>query len=185
MEIYLSYHFDEGFVAVKIGNDKKTSNRELDTSIDLEKYFIFEIVKQSPFVLKHIQYTPQETSEIFIMEYCNSKTLNIIAKQPNIILPTYTLRALMKQIIEGMRTFHSSGLVHRDIKVDNILLHSPHNSAQVHAKISDFGFALKEDQAKKLTYQAGTAPYMALEMFKKPLIITQKVDIFALAITFL
>ncbi|KAA6373893.1 MAG: hypothetical protein EZS28_030579, partial [Streblomastix strix] len=56
------------------------------------------------------------------------RTLDIIAKQPDIQLPTQTLRALMKQIFEGMRAFHSSGLVHRDIKCDNILLHSPPGS---------------------------------------------------------
>ncbi|KAA6353651.1 MAG: hypothetical protein EZS28_050822, partial [Streblomastix strix] len=75
------------------------------------------------------------------MEYANMMTLDIIAKYPDIPLPTYTLRALMKQILEGMRTFHSSGLVHRDIKCDNILLHSPPGYGRVHAKISDFGFA--------------------------------------------
>ncbi|KAA6376221.1 MAG: hypothetical protein EZS28_028254, partial [Streblomastix strix] len=55
------------------------------------------------------------------------------AKQPNIPLPTYTLRALMKQILEGMKAFHSSGLVHRDIKCDNILLQSPRVSGRVHS----------------------------------------------------
>ncbi|KAA6374145.1 MAG: hypothetical protein EZS28_030328 [Streblomastix strix] len=78
------------------------------------------------------------------MEYANMMTIDIIAKQSDISLPTYTLRALMKQILEGMRAFHSSGLVHRDIKCNNILLHSPPGSGRVHAKISDFGFAKKK-----------------------------------------
>ncbi|KAA6387959.1 MAG: putative phosphorylase b kinase gamma catalytic chain [Streblomastix strix] len=118
------------------------------------------------------------------MEYCNMMTLDIIAKQSNIQLPIFTLRAIMKQILEGMRAFHSSGLVHRDIKCDNILLHSPPGSGRVHAKISDFGFAKKVDLNNKQTYLAGTVPFMSPEQFHDNPIITQKVDIYALGITF-
>ncbi|KAA6362605.1 MAG: hypothetical protein EZS28_041868 [Streblomastix strix] len=118
------------------------------------------------------------------MEYANMGTLNIIAKQRQIPIPSYVLRALMKQILGGINIFHDSGLIHRDIKCDNILLHSPHGSGFVHAKISDFGFAKYEDLINEQTYTAGTIPYMAPEMFKKPLIVTQKVDIYALGITF-
>ncbi|KAA6392392.1 MAG: putative serine/threonine protein kinase [Streblomastix strix] len=118
------------------------------------------------------------------LEYANMMTLNIIGKQPEILLPSYTLRALMKQILEGMRAFHSSGLVHRDIKCDNILLHSPPGSGRVHAKISDFGFAKKVDLNNKQTYLAGTIPFMSPEQFHENPIVTQKVDIYALGITF-
>ncbi|KAA6366160.1 MAG: hypothetical protein EZS28_038313 [Streblomastix strix] len=118
------------------------------------------------------------------MEYANIGTLNIIAKQRQIPLPSYVLRALINQIIAGIFTFHDSGLIHRDIKCDNILLHSPPGSGRVHAKISDFSFAKLEDLTHEQTYTAGTFPYMAPEMFKKPLIVTQKVDIYALGITF-
>ncbi|KAA6383102.1 MAG: putative Serine/threonine-protein kinase/endoribonuclease ire-1 [Streblomastix strix] len=118
------------------------------------------------------------------MEYANMKTLDIIAKQPQIPLPSYTLRALMKQILQGMRAFHSVDLVHRDIKCDNILLHSPPGSGRVYAKISDFGFAKKVDFLNEQTYLAGTIPFMSPEQFHKNPIITQKVDIYALGITF-
>ncbi|KAA6390713.1 MAG: putative serine threonine protein kinase [Streblomastix strix] len=86
--------------------------------------------------------------------------------------------------IEGMRAFHSAGLVHRDIKCDNILLNSPPGSGRVHIKISDFGFAKKVDLNVAQTYTAGTVPYMGPELFKKPIRLTQKVDIYALGITF-
>ncbi|KAA6389624.1 MAG: putative serine/threonine protein kinase [Streblomastix strix] len=117
-------------------------------------------------------------------EYANMRTLNIIAAQPQILLPSFTLRALMKQIMEGMRAFHSAGLVHRDIKCDNILLHSPPGSGRVYAKISDFGFAKKVDLNNEQTYLAGTIPFMSPEQFHENSIITQAVDIYALGITF-
>ncbi|KAA6357742.1 MAG: hypothetical protein EZS28_046731, partial [Streblomastix strix] len=118
------------------------------------------------------------------MEYCNMLTLDVIAQQSDIPLPTYTLRALMKQILEGMRAFHSSGFIHRDIKCDNILLHSPPGSGRVYAKISDFGFAKKDNQIGGQTYLKGTVPYFAPEMFQFPTELSQKVDIYAIGITF-
>ncbi|KAA6386343.1 MAG: hypothetical protein EZS28_018130 [Streblomastix strix] len=112
------------------------------------------------------------------------RTLEIIAKQPEIHLPNYTLRALMKQIFEGLRVFHEAGIVHRDIKCDNILLNSPPGSGRVHVKISDLGFAKREDLMSQQTYLAGTLPFMSPEYFHENPIITQKVDIYALGITF-
>ncbi|KAA6377227.1 MAG: hypothetical protein EZS28_027246 [Streblomastix strix] len=119
-----------------------------------------------------------------ITEAANCKTLDVIAKYPQIPLPTHTLRALMKQILEGMRAFHSAGLVHRDIKCDNILLHSPPGSGRINVKISDFGFAKKEDLISEQTYLTGTLPFMAPELFQKPIISTQKIDLYAVGITF-
>ncbi|KAA6385269.1 MAG: hypothetical protein EZS28_019204 [Streblomastix strix] len=85
---------------------------------------------------------------------------------------------------EGMRIFHETELVHRDIKCDNILLHCPPGTGRVYAKISDFGFAKKVDQIHEQTYFAGTLPFMSPEQFLEKALITQKVDIYALGITF-
>ncbi|KAA6360306.1 MAG: hypothetical protein EZS28_044167, partial [Streblomastix strix] len=87
-------------------------------------------------------------------------------------------------LVEGMRAFHSSGFIHRDIKCDNILLHSPPGSGRVYVKISDFGLAKKEKLNSEQIYVAGTIPYMAPELFQKPIISTQKVDMYAIGITF-
>ncbi|KAA6369881.1 MAG: hypothetical protein EZS28_034592 [Streblomastix strix] len=72
----------------------------------------------------------------------------------------------------------------RDIKCDNILLHCPPGTGCVYAKISDFGFAKKEDSKHEQTYAKGTLPYLSPENFHDSALITQKVDIYALGITF-
>ncbi|KAA6376847.1 MAG: putative CAMK protein kinase [Streblomastix strix] len=138
------------------------------------------------FLLNCVEYVDQNKDiyPFVTLEYANMKTLDIIAKQPDITLPTYTLRALMKQTFEGIRAFHSAGLVHRDIKCDNILLHSPPGSGRVYAKISDFGLAEKEDSKHEQTHPAGTIPYMSPEQFHENPILTKKFDIYALGITF-
>ncbi|KAA6366511.1 MAG: hypothetical protein EZS28_037962 [Streblomastix strix] len=48
----------------------------------------------------------------------------------------------------------------KDIKLDNILLHSPPGTGRVQVKISDFGFAKKAEYTNEQTYLAGTIPYM-------------------------
>ncbi|KAA6380596.1 MAG: hypothetical protein EZS28_023878, partial [Streblomastix strix] len=109
------------------------------------------------------------------------KSLEIIAQQPHYHLPSYTLRALMLQILEGM-----------DIKLENILLHSPNDSGRVHAKISDFGFAKVlgylipkgRDVTNDPTQLKGSRPYMAPELYKGQIQLTQKIDVYALGVTF-
>ncbi|KAA6376336.1 MAG: putative Serine/Threonine kinase domain protein, partial [Streblomastix strix] len=144
------------------------------------RYYGIIVVK----IVQKEKFNNANSCAILFPEYSNMKTLDLIAKHPQIPLPSFTLRALMKQILEGLRVFHSAGLVHRDVKCENILLHSPPDSGRVYAKISDFGFAKKEDSTNEQSQIAGTLPFMAPEIFKKPLNVTQKVDIYALGITF-
>ncbi|KAA6386367.1 MAG: hypothetical protein EZS28_018106 [Streblomastix strix] len=119
------------------------------------------------------------------MEFANYNTLKIISRQNQVSLPACAIRVLMKQILEGLRVFHMTCLIHRDIKCDNILLHCPPGSGKILSKISDFGMAKKEDNTSQKLYVKGTPPYMSPEIFKFPLIITQKVDIYAAGITFI
>ncbi|KAA6385430.1 MAG: hypothetical protein EZS28_019043 [Streblomastix strix] len=83
-----------------------------------------------------------------------------------------------------VRELEAAEIIHLDIKCDNILLHCPPGTGRVYAKISDFGFAKMEDQIHEQTYLAGTLPFMSPEQFLEKAYITQKVDIYALGITF-
>ncbi|KAA6375817.1 MAG: hypothetical protein EZS28_028656, partial [Streblomastix strix] len=64
-------------------------------------------------------------------------------------IPVPIVRVIMKQLLEGLRVMHGKGLVHRDIKGLNILLHSPPESGRVIIKIADFGLVKHQDQALK------------------------------------
>ncbi|KAA6398588.1 MAG: putative AGC family protein kinase [Streblomastix strix] len=179
--VFLSYDFRENqIIATKIIPLKKFDDREWK-SVDI----LWRVGKSCPFILDYIRHYNQGSQIIILTEYANMKTLNIIAKQqkkPPIPLPSYIFRALFKQILVGMQVFHAAGLVHRDIKCDNILLHCPPGSGRVYVKISDFGFSNLENLLNQMTF--GTKPYMAPEILRKPPErITQKVDIFSLGVT--
>ncbi|KAA6363838.1 MAG: hypothetical protein EZS28_040635, partial [Streblomastix strix] len=83
-----------------------------------------------------------------------------------------------------IRELEAAEIIQKDIKCDNILLHCPPGTGRVYAKISDFGFAKKVDQIHEQTYFAGTLPFMSPEQFLEKALITQKVDVYALGITF-
>ncbi|KAA6372961.1 MAG: hypothetical protein EZS28_031512, partial [Streblomastix strix] len=168
--VYEVYDREYGIVAVKIIQKEKFDVRELEAAEIIHKE-----TRYCPFIMDHKQQKPNKNYQILISEYSNTNTLNLFAKQPQISLPSYILRTLMNQILEGMRVFHETGLVHRDIKCDNILLYCPPGTGRVYAKISDFGFAKKVDQIHEQTYAKGTLPFMSPEQFHKSSLITQKV----------
>lgn len=58
---------------------------------------------------------------------------------------------------------HSKGYVHRDLKIDNILMDFP--TKQI--KIIDFGFSQRVQEDEKLTIYCGTPHYMDPDIVRK------------------
>jgi serine/threonine protein kinase len=70
---------------------------------------------------------------MLVMELCaGGDLLNFVRKRKK--LDEETAKVLFKQIIEGIGYIHSKKILHRDIKLDNILLDGKGN-----VKIADFG----------------------------------------------
>ncbi|KAA6366832.1 MAG: hypothetical protein EZS28_037641, partial [Streblomastix strix] len=158
--VNLAYDIDRGIIATKVIPGEKFDKKEIDSGIDIWKYG-----KPCLFVLKTTGYHAFGKFPILQTDYCNMKNLNIIAKQPQIDLPSFALRALMKQTLIGLQFLHSGGLIHRDIKSDNVLLHSPPGSGKVYVQIADFGLTKMIDDINGQSYAAGTLPFMAPELF--------------------
>ncbi|KAA6393849.1 MAG: hypothetical protein EZS28_010625 [Streblomastix strix] len=72
------------------------------------------------------------------------------------------------ETVEGVRLMHEKGIIHRfrDIKGQNILLHSPPGSGLIILKIADFGLIKEQKQVEQSTLMtvAGTMPFMSREM---------------------
>ena len=77
-------------------------------------------------------------------------------------LPENIAAEIMSQIFAGIAHFHSNDIVHRDLKLENIVLHCKEKSLEV--KIINFSHAcyIKPGIFKKKLY--GTLGYMAPEM---------------------
>ncbi len=97
--------------------------------------------------------------QVFIaMEYVEGKTLKLIVTEESPSIKKVLDIAV--QVCDGLSAAHEKGIVHRDIKSDNIML-----TPKGQAKIMDFGLAKMKGAAKltKTGSTVGTAAYMSPE----------------------
>ena len=130
--------------------------------------------------------SPKEIAEFLEMGMINVDTnLPFFAREPiqNPIADLGYLKEVINLIsntADSLHVAHKLGIVHRDIKPDNILI-----DRSGHVKLSDFGIA-KVDENKQLTgtmQWVGTLQYMAPEQFEgSKAVITSATDIYALGL---
>jgi serine/threonine protein kinase len=114
-----------------------------------------------------------------LMEYVAGPTLGALIKHRRFTVPEALW--LFRGIVLGVGAAHRRGLVHRDLKPDNVLL-APTNDGLV-PKVTDFGlvkFANHDVSASQLGRAIGTAPYMAPEQVSGAPDIDQRTDLWAL-----
>ncbi|CAD8175812.1 unnamed protein product [Paramecium octaurelia] len=71
---------------------------------------------------------------------------------------------IMKQVLSAVTYCHERKIIHRDLKLENILLET--KSANSNIKVIDFGTSRKVQEDEKLKLKIGTLYYMAPEVFQ-------------------
>ena len=94
-------------------------------------------------------------------------------------LSEFQRATVSSDIIHGLMYLHSKKVVHRDMKLANVLLHGDLNQGII-AKIGDFGFARKMEDYMSLL--KGSFRYMAPEMVEHKSKYDEGVDIYSLSI---
>ncbi len=117
-----------------------------------------------------------------IMELVNGHSLGNILDENGALAPEVVAR-LGSSIALGLAAIHAKGIIHRDIKPDNILL--GHDKK---AKITDLGLAKQTDdpELNRLTATGmvvGTPLYVAPECIRDPRTATISADIYSLGAT--
>jgi serine/threonine protein kinase len=111
-----------------------------------------------------------------VMEYCPGKELYDHVLSSGRIGPD-EVRKLFSQIASAVYYAHSLNCIHRDLKLENILLDKKNN-----AKLSDFGFTRECEARSLLETVCGTTVYMAPELLQKKKYDGFKVDVWALGV---
>ena len=150
-------------VAIKSFNKKNLNNHK-----DSKDKIVYEtnLMKNlnHPSIVKILEMFEDEKHMLIIMEYLNGGNLYSFVKKRR-KLKEKTAKFLFWQIIQGIRYLHSMGVVHRDIKLENILIDLNNK-----IKICDFGIGkqIKPYKDKKSEYilydQCGTPMYIAPEI---------------------
>lgn len=131
-----------------------------------------------PNIVSIFDFQSGEEGTYLVMEFISGSSLGELLKGKP--FPISTAVTVMTELLKGLRYAHEKGVIHRDIKPDNILL-----SETGQVKISDFGLAIFEG-ATSLTMQGmvvGTPAYMSPEQASGRKM-ERNSDIFSMGIVF-
>jgi tRNA A-37 threonylcarbamoyl transferase component Bud32 len=114
----------------------------------------------------------------YTMELVEGETLEDLIKTAP--LPPREAAAIMAQVTRGVAHLHSRGILHRDMKLTNVLI-----GADRRPRITDFGLARIVDRKTRLTIEGdrlGTPLYMSPEQVRGETALDERADIYGLGV---
>jgi tRNA A-37 threonylcarbamoyl transferase component Bud32 len=146
-------------VAIKSFKKQHCTEKNMERIIN-ERDIMKELNNKN--IIKILDYFEDENYIFIVMEYINGGNLYSFIKK-RMKLKEKMAKFIFKQIISAINYIHKHNIVHKDIKLENILLDINHG-----IKICDFGIAKKVYSPDQLFYGiSGTPLYMAPEIFYK------------------
>ncbi len=136
---------------------------------------------QSPNILPLLDSGEADGLLYYVMPYVKGESLrDLIAKQ-GALAPSDAMR-LLRDIVDGLAHAHRNGVIHRDIKPDNVMI------AERHALVVDFGVAKAMSEATahheltSIGISLGTPAYMAPEQVAADPNVDHRADIYAVGV---
>eukprot|EP00826_Nyctotherus_ovalis_P020286 TRINITY_DN1635_c0_g10_i1.p1 TRINITY_DN1635_c0_g10~~TRINITY_DN1635_c0_g10_i1.p1 ORF type:complete len:527 (+),score=113.99 TRINITY_DN1635_c0_g10_i1:200-1780(+) len=120
----------------------------------------------NPNIIRYIEsYVNEKQEYVIIMEYCSKGNLRDFIEEHKIknkMIPENMILKFLWQILSGLNAAHKFGVIHRDVKPENIMIDSADN-----LKLSDFGISKKlPTQSIYANSAIGTMYYSCLEVIQ-------------------
>ena len=160
--------YDGENAAVKVYNFKLEESPNYLEALDH-----FYEVRQEAVVLSRIRHHPNVISFYgvaarpkfcIVIELAMQGTLRTVLKE-NKKIERIVVYRIAQQVAGAVAHLHSRGIIHRDLKSDNVLLFSLERDSDVNVKLADFGTANFIDPVG-LKYFTGTPGFIAPEIFE-------------------
>lgn len=174
--VYKAYdNVDDRIVAVKILKDEFLQNDDFVRRFKNESKAI--AVLSHPNIVKVYDVSFGERLQYIVMEYVDGITLKEYIQKQGAVTWNDAL-FFTTQILRALQHAHDKGIVHRDIKPQNIIL-----LANGNIKVTDFGIArFSRSETKTLTENAiGSVHYISPEQAKGEFT-DEKADIYSLGV---
>ncbi len=145
-----------------------------------EREFLSAKVIEHPNIVRALDYSASGPHPFLVMEFVDGESVGQRIERDRAIPEAEAIQIIV-QISEGLQRAHKQGLVHRDVKPDNILV----NREGV-AKLADMGLVKDAEADLNLTKTGrglGTPHYMAPEQFRNAKGVDIRCDIYSLGAT--
>ncbi|KAF2759301.1 Pkinase-domain-containing protein [Pseudovirgaria hyperparasitica] len=169
-KVYLAHH--------KLTNGSKVvlkSAKKDDTNLAREIHHHRQFLH--PHIARLYEVIVTENLVWLVLEYCPGDELYNYLLKSGAMEPV-KVQKIFTQLVGAVSYVHNKSCVHRDLKLENILLDKHEN-----VKLVDFGFTREyEGKASYLQTWCGTVCYSAPEMLKGEKYAGEKVDVWSLGI---